>query len=130
MHTLLVQLIDNVYFIYAALATAENITVTSDGSMVRFFVGPEVLVPKDNILIADEQCFEIGLLCTVVNTPVFHGDTFHYSAYVETDFGIRTSTQRNTLKVRILIHIVTCNNPCMKNSFHSFFARHPSMFII
>ncbi len=104
MHKLLVQLIIMSIFIYAALATADNITVSPDGSMVRFFFGPEVLVPKDNILIADEQCFEIGLLCTVANTPVFHSDTFHYSAYVETDFGIRTSTQRNTLKVRISIH--------------------------
>ncbi len=92
-------------FIYTALATAENITVSPTGSTVRFFFGPEVLVPKDNILIADEQCFEIGLLCTVANTPVFHGDTFSYSAYVETDFMIRTSTQRNTLQVRVPIHM-------------------------
>ena len=81
------------------MATSENITLTNGQSVVRFFFGPEVLVPKDNNVTGNEQCFEIGLLCTIDDTPVVHGDSISYSAYVETDFGIRTSTQSIALIV-------------------------------
>ena len=78
---------------------------------MTFFFGPEVLIPKDNILISTEQCFEIGLLCTVKDHPsLVHGSSIYYRAYVQTDFNIRTSSQYITFNVKHNNIIMIYNN--------------------
>ena len=83
-----------------ALNTSENITLNETRTLITFFFGPEVLIPKDNILISAEQCFEIGLYCTVDDHPsLVHGSQIDYEAYVQTDFNITTSVRNITLNV-------------------------------
>ena len=68
--------------------------------MVTFFFGDRVLIPDDNILIDDEQCFEIGLDCTVRNLPsLVEGVSISFQAFVETDNRVRTRTQSVSLQV-------------------------------
>lgn len=68
--------------------------------MLTFFFGSEVLIPKDNILNHTEQCFEIGLYCTVKDHPsLVDGQQISYQAYVQTDFNIRTSSRYITFNV-------------------------------
>ena len=85
--------------LFTALNTSANITVQSSGTAVRFFFGSEVLVPISNTSESDKKCFEVGLLFTVSNSFVTHGERFSYSAYTETDLGVRSTTQNNTLLV-------------------------------
>ena len=64
-----------------------------DETRVVFFFGPRVLIPMDNILIADEQCFEIGLDCTVKNVDfLVEGRRITFLAFVETDNNVKTHT--------------------------------------
>ena len=87
-------------FFLVALNSTENITLNDAQTAVTFFFGPEVLIPKDNILIDTEQCFEIGLHCTVSNHPsLVDGERISYQAYVQTDFNIRTSSRYITFNV-------------------------------
>ena len=84
----------------AALGTSENITLDGTGTLITFFFGPEVLIPKDNIINATEQCFEIGLHCAVEDHPTLvNGSEILFTAYVQTDLDIRSSVRNITLIV-------------------------------
>ena len=88
------------FFLLTALNSTDNITLNDAQTMLTFFFGPEVLILKDNILNDTEQCFEIGLHCTVSDHPsLVDGEQISYQAYVETDFDIRTSSHNITLNV-------------------------------
>ena len=87
-----------------ALNTSRNITLNSDETRVYFFFGPEVFVPKDNVLISTEQCFEIGIHSTVIDHPsLVHGSRIYYWAVVETDFGIRSNWRSIRIDVIAII---------------------------
>ena len=59
-----------------------------------------MLIPDDNILIDDEQCFEIGIDCTVRDLSVLeNGGSLSFEAYVETDNMVRTETRSISLRV-------------------------------
>jgi hypothetical protein len=74
------------------LSNSSNITLKAENTMIVFFFGPRVQIPDDNILIDDEQCFEIGLDCTVRNVPALvQGEQIPFEAVVETDNGVLTS---------------------------------------
>jgi hypothetical protein len=74
------------------LHNSSNITLEGETRVV-FFFGPRVQIPDDNILIDDEQCFEIGLDCTVKNVDfLVEGRKITYEAFVETDNSVRTRT--------------------------------------
>ncbi len=86
---------------FTDLDSTDNITL--DQTIVSFFFGDRVLVPDDNILIDDEQCFEIGLDCTVKNIlTLVNGRSISFQAFVETDNKVRTITQRISLTVSLL----------------------------
>ena len=86
--------------IHVGLNLTDNITL--DNTVVTFFFGDRVLIPDDNILIDDEQCFEIGLDCTVKNHSLLkEGKSIAFEAFVETDNKVRTATRKITLQVRI-----------------------------
>lgn len=90
---------DDDYMICIGIHTSSNITLVEETTVV-FFFGPRVLIPDDNICVADEQCFTIGLDCTVKNLPsLVDGKEITFSAYVETDNGVTTQTERITLVV-------------------------------
>ncbi len=83
---------DLIYIFYAGLETSSNITIEGETRVV-FFFGPRVLIPDDNELIDDEQCFEIGLDCTVPDIPsLVEGRLITFEAIVETDNNVRTRT--------------------------------------
>lgn len=83
-----------VCYTHADLTTSSNISVVGETKVV-FFFGSRVQIPDDNILIDDEQCFEIGLDCTVMDVPsLVQGRAITFEAVVETDNNIRTSTQK------------------------------------
>lgn len=64
--------------------------------------GPRVLIPDDNIIIDDEQCFEIGLDCTVRNIPsLVDGRNIRFQAFVETDNNVQTRKRRISLRVSL-----------------------------
>lgn len=70
--------------------------------MVEFLFGLNVTVPGNNTIIDDEQDFEIALQSTVQNdSSLTHNSKLRYSAFVETDFGIKTSTRVAYLTVSI-----------------------------
>ena len=80
-------------FAFTALATSEGITIIN--TTVDFFFGPSVFIPDDNILIDNEQCLEIGLRCTVLDSPsLVHGSNITFEAYVETDNDTKSQTER------------------------------------
>ncbi len=80
------------------LNSTENITL--ERNVVSFFFGDRVLIPDDNILIDDEQCFEIGLDCTVKNLlSLVEGESIAFEAFVETDNRVTTSTRNILLQV-------------------------------
>ena len=94
------QSMNYIPFFLIALNSTENITLNDAQTALTFFFGPEVLIPKDNVLIDTEQCFEIGLHCTVSNHPsLVDGERISYQAYVQTDFNIRTSSRYITFNV-------------------------------
>ena len=73
--------------------TSNNITLV-DQTTVVFFFGPRVLIPDDNLRVDYDQCFTIGLDCTVKNLPsLVDGSKITFRAYVETDNGVRTHTE-------------------------------------
>lgn len=76
----------------ADLTSSSNISLDGETRVV-FFFGPRVQIPDDNILIADEQCFEIGLDCTVMDVPsLVQGTSITFEAFVETDNNVKTRT--------------------------------------
>ena len=87
------------FLCYTALATSDNITIIAN-TTVDFFFGPRVVIPDDNLLIDDEQCFEIGLDCTVLDLPsLVQSQVIRFEAYVETDNGVKTRRRRISLEV-------------------------------
>ena len=85
-------------FAFTALATSEGITIIN--TTVDFFFGPSVFIPDDNILIDNEQCLEIGLRCTVLDSPsLVHGSNITFEAYVETDNRVKTQIETSLLVV-------------------------------
>ena len=81
------------------LTSTENITL--DGTVVSFFFGPRVQIPDDNENEGIEQCFEIGLDCTVNDhSSLVNGTTISFSAFVQTDNMVRTATQNVSLMVK------------------------------
>ena len=95
----LLSIIDPFYF--TALATSNNIAM-SDEITVDFLFGPNVFVPNDNLLIDNEQCFEIGLDCTVLDLPsLVHGSNITFEAYVITDGNTQTPME-------IISFLVSC----------------------
>ena len=58
-----------------------------------------MLIPDDNIP-TEEQCFEIGLDCTVKDVETLvNGVSFSFQAFVETDNQVRTATRSISLTV-------------------------------
>ena len=83
--------------------------------MVSFFFGPRVQIPDDNVNIGDEQCFEIGLDCTVIDHEfLVDRRTISFSAFVETDNNVRTVTRSVSLRVS---PTRSCINSCNHNYF-------------
>ena len=70
------------------------------------FFGP------DDVLNANEQCFQIGLHCTIDDHPsLVDGVTIQYQAYVQTDFDIRSGSQYITLNVISFLNPVQFSDP-------------------
>lgn len=85
---------DQLLYNSTALDTTDNITYDQNNNIVSFFFGSRVLIPDDNILIDEEQDFEIGLDCTVRNLSfLVQGKTISFRAFVETDHEVRTTTR-------------------------------------
>ena len=88
--------------------------------MIVFFFGPRVQIPDDNILIDDEQCFEIGLDCTVRNVPALvQGEEIRFEAVVETDNRVLTSRV-------VTSPIVSCLIPPLLLQYYTFSLPPPS----
>ena len=69
-----------------------------------FFFGPAVFVPKDNVLISNEQCLKIGILSTIADhASLVQGSSISYEAVVETDFNITTNYSSISINVRSYI---------------------------
>lgn len=82
------------WYIIIGIHTSNNITLVGDTTVV-FFFGSRVLIPNDNLRVDDDQCFTIGLDCTVKNLPsLVQGKEITFEAYIETDFDVRTQTER------------------------------------
>jgi hypothetical protein len=74
--------------------------------VVSFFFGPRVQIPDDNVNVGDEQCFEIGLDCTVIDHEfLMDRQTISFSAFVETDNDVRTATRGVSLIVSMLPYL-------------------------
>lgn len=71
---------------------------------VDFLFGLNVTVPGNNTILSDEQDFEIALQSTVLDdSRLVHNSRLTYTAFVETDFGHRTSTRQGILTVRLIL---------------------------
>ncbi len=95
----IIFMVYGIVYTNAAIGTSENINLISPTKLL-FQFGARVLIPDDNILIADEQCFEIGLHCTVLDHPkLVHGSRIRFRGYVQTDFDVRTQRARISPRV-------------------------------
>lgn len=89
--------------LFSVLDLNSTNNITLDETVVSFFFGDRVLIPDDNILIDDEQCFEIGLDCTIRNlSTLTNGQRISFQAFVETDNKVRTPTRSVSITVGLI----------------------------
>ena len=68
-------------------------------------------VPGNNSILSDEQDFTIGLQTTVLNVPeLVKGTKLKYTAFVQTDFGKKTSTRSGYITVSKLVAFCKIHN--------------------
>lgn len=85
---------------YLSLGLASSEFIQHSGLAVDFNFGYNVTVPGNNFILSDEQDFTIGLQTTVLNVPeLVEGTILKYTAFVQTDFGKKTSTRTDKITV-------------------------------
>ena len=91
----------------ADLNTTDNITM--DGNVVSFVFGEKVLIPDDNVVIDDEQCFEVGLDLSIRDLiTIEDGDEVCFQAFVGTDNRVRSQTRTICMTVSLKAGVILC----------------------